>query len=119
MKHGKQITHNCSTVSAWCSDDSFFFFPLYYHLEVIHVASYQYTATNCIMISKDSSSPPTCFLHTKTTTSSMSFVGSIPEFSRKCLKRTLDRERLLIRHCVQVVTASVHGSIAVRRVKLF
>lgn len=66
MKHGKQITHNCSTVSAWCSDDSFFFFRYTIILKSSTVASYQYTATNCIMISKDSSSPPTCFLHTKT-----------------------------------------------------
>lgn len=64
MKQVKQITHNCSTVSTWCSDDSFF--SRYTSWKSSTVASYQYTATNCIMISKDSSSPPTCFLHTKT-----------------------------------------------------
>lgn len=116
MKHGKQITHNCSTVSAWCSDDSF---PLYYHLEVIHRSILPVHRDKLHHDLQGQFLSPCVFFTHENPASSMSFVGSIPEFSRKCLKRTLDRERLLIRHCVQVVTASVPGSIAVRRVKLF
>lgn len=60
------------------------FLPIY-HLEVIHSTLHR----NKTMISTDSSSPLRVF-YTRNPTSSMSFlVGSIPEFSRKCLKELL------------------------------
>lgn len=56
-----------------------------YHLEVIHSTLHR----NKTMISTDSSSTLRVF-YTRKPTSSMSFlVGSIPEFSRKCLKELL------------------------------